>query len=65
MAKKIKFIVAVSAALAAFAVIAEQVICPMDNWAMVFTGNTKTFENGRIGYEYKCSNGHSLWVFKQ
>jgi hypothetical protein len=46
-------------------VFAEAVTCPVDNSTAYFTGKTKTAENGKQMWLYKCTMyGHEFWVVK-
>ena len=40
---------------------AMNVICPIDNFSMMWTGQTQT-EWGKMLYQYKCPGGHITWV---
>lgn len=50
--------VAVAVATAAHA---QSVNCPIDNYIMYFTGQTRT-EMGKMLFQYKCPQGHTTWV---
>ena len=51
--------------VAAVTIYAQTVYCPIDNSSAYFTGKTKTAENGKQLWLYKCTQfGHEFWVVK-
>jgi len=46
-------------------VFAQTATCPIDNSSAYFTGKTRTAENGKQMWLYKCNMyGHEFWVVK-
>ena len=41
--------------------VAADVTCPIDDFAMYFTGKTKVV-SGKMLLQYRCPSGHITWV---